>query len=81
MIVVVAGLEALDEGGRVWAVGYDTMLEDCYVIVMRGSDNKFGPVGSEYISAALRELTRLLELDLDGDFVHECGICGACGVG
>ena len=68
MIVVVAGLGALDEReeGRVWAVGYDVMLEECDVIVMRDAGNKFGPVGCEHISAALRELTGLQELDLCG---------------
>ena len=42
------------EGGRVWGVGHDVMLEECDVIVMRDAVNKFGPVGCEHISAALR---------------------------
>jgi hypothetical protein len=78
MVVVVAGLGALDEGGRgVWAVGYDVMLEECNFIVMRDEENQFGPVGCEHISAALKELTGLQELYLEGACLHDCGCCGA----
>ena len=28
------------EGGRVWAVGYDVMLEECDAIVIRDADNE-----------------------------------------
>ena len=69
------------EGGRVWVVGYDVVLEECDVIVMRDAGNEFGPVGCEHISAALRELTGLHELDLSGTCLHDCGCCGACDVG
>ena len=55
------------EGGRAWAVGYDVMLEECDVIVMRDAVNRFGPVGCEHISAALRELTGLQMLELTCD--------------
>jgi hypothetical protein len=65
------------EGGRVWAVGYDVMLEKCDVIVTRAAGNDFGPLGSEHISAALRELTGLQELYLDGTYLRDCGCCGA----
>jgi hypothetical protein len=65
------------EGGRVLAVGFDMMLEECYVIVMRDADNKFGPVGCEHISTALRELTGFHELYLAGACLHDCGCCGA----
>ena len=68
------------EGGRVWAVGYDVMLEECDAIVMRDADNEFGPVGCEHISAALRELTGLQTLNLSSTCSHDCGCCGACGV-
>jgi len=67
------------EGGRVWAVGYDVMLEECDAIVMRDADNDFGPVGCEHISAALRELTGLQKLDLGGTWLHDCGCCGVGG--
>ena len=60
---------------RVWAVGYDAMLEECDVIVMRDADNDFGPVGCEHISAALRELTGLHELNLSCTCLHDSG-CG-----
>ena len=69
------------EGVRVWAVGYDAMLEECDVIVMRDAVNKLGPVGCELFSAALRELTGLQKLDLSSTCLHDCGCCGACGVG
>jgi hypothetical protein len=69
------------EGGRVWAVGYGVLLEEFYVIMMRDIDNDFGPVGCEHISAALRELTGLQELYLDGTCLHDCCCCGAWGVG
>ena len=69
------------EGGRVWGVGHDVMLEECDVIVMRDADNDFGPVGCEHISAALRELTGLQELNLRGMSLHDSGCCGAWGVG
>jgi hypothetical protein len=65
------------EGGRVWAVGYDVMLEECNFIVMRDIDNDFGPVGCEHISAALRELTGLQKLDLSCTCLHDCCCCGA----
>jgi hypothetical protein len=65
------------EGGRVWAVGYDVLLEECYVIVMRDADNKFGPVGFEHISAAFKELTGLQKLDLSSTFLHDSCCCGA----
>ncbi len=57
------------------------MLEECDVIVMRDAGNEIGPVGCEHISAALRELTGLLKLDLHGTCLHDCCYCGACGVG
>ena len=69
------------EGGRVWGVGHDVMLEECDVIVMRDADNDFGPVGCEHISAALRELTGLQKLNLNGTCLHDSGCCGAWGVG
>ena len=61
------------EGVRVWVVGYDVVLEECDVIVMRDAGNEFGPVGCEHISAALRELTGLQELNLWGTCLHDCG--------
>jgi hypothetical protein len=69
------------EGGRVWVVGQDAMLEKCDEIVMRDAGNDFGTVGCELILAALRELTGLQTLDLSGTCLHDCGCCGACGVG
>ena len=69
------------EGERVWVVGYDVVLEEGDLIVMRDADNEFGPVGCEHISAALRELTGLHELNLSGTCLHDSGCCGAWGVG
>ena len=66
------------EGGRVWVVGYDVVLEECDLIVMRDAGNEFGPVGCEHISAALRELTGLHELNLSSTCLHDFGCCGAC---
>ena len=68
------------EGGRVWVVGYDVVLEECDLIVMRDAGNEFGPVGCEHISAALRELTGLHKLALGSTCQHDCGCCGACDV-
>ena len=68
------------ERGRVWVVGYDVVLEECDVIVMRGAGNEFEPVGCEHISAALRELTGLHELYLSGTCLHDCGCGRVCAV-
>ena len=38
-------------------------------------------IGCEHISAALRELTGLQTLDLSSTCLHDCGCCGAWGVG
>ena len=65
------------EEGRVWAVGYDVMLEECDVIVMCDADNEFGPVGCEHISTALRELTGLQKLDFSCSCLLDCCCCGA----
>ena len=43
--------------------------------------NRNWRTGCEHISAALRELTGLQELDLSGTCLHDSGCCGAWGVG
>ena len=68
------------EGGRVWVVGYDVMLEECDLIEMRDAGNKFGPVGCEHISAALRELTGLHKLNLSRTCLHDWGCGRVCAV-
>ncbi len=77
VIVAVAWLAAWDEGWvGLWDVSCDVILEDCDLIVMHDADAKFGSVGCEHISAALRELTGLQELYLDGTCLHDCGFSG-----
>ncbi len=48
------------------------MPEDRDVFVMCEAENAIEPVGCEHISAALRELTGLQELDLYGTCLHDC---------
>jgi hypothetical protein len=53
------------------------MLVDCNLIVMRDTENDFGPIGCEHMSTALRKLTGLQKLFLGSTFLRDCGYCGA----
>ena len=52
-----------------------------YLIVTRVAGIGFGPTGGEHIGLALRELTGLQTLNLSSTCLHDCGCCGAWGVG
>ena len=51
------------------------------LIVTRVAGNGLEPTGGAHIAIALRELTGLQELYLDGACLHDCGCCGVWGVG